>query len=108
MYRPNEEKINRTIAQYKADEGIKVLGAEELELFNIFSGKELYYIYPNGDEVFNVDIVFIYKKYTGTLKAEPNQVEVLQFFNIEELPTPISPPLVKVLDAYISARKNKR
>ena len=35
--------------------------AEKLELFGVFSGKETHYVYPNGDEVSNVDIVFICK-----------------------------------------------
>ena len=33
--------------------------AERLELFGVFSGKETHYIYPNGDEVSNVDIVYV-------------------------------------------------
>lgn len=35
------------------------LVAEELVLFSVFSGEELYYIYPNGDEVHNIDIVYL-------------------------------------------------
>ena len=33
--------------------------AHDLELFGVFSGKDLHYIYPNGDEVSNIDIVFL-------------------------------------------------
>ena len=33
------------------------LTALNLELFGIFSGKDTHYVYPNGDEVSNVDIV---------------------------------------------------
>ena len=32
--------------------------AHRLELFGIFSGPEMHYVYPNGDEVSNVDLVF--------------------------------------------------
>ncbi|MBS4968787.1 MAG: NUDIX domain-containing protein [Lachnospiraceae bacterium] len=31
------------------------LTAEHLELFGVFSGKDLHYVYPNGDEVSNID-----------------------------------------------------
>ena len=31
----------------------------EMKFFGIFSGKELYYRYPSGDEVYNVSIVYI-------------------------------------------------
>lgn len=44
------------------------LTAERLELFGIFSGKDMHYIYPNGDEVSNIDIVYICRDYTGTLQ----------------------------------------
>ena len=40
---------------------------KELELFGIYSGKETHYIYPNGDEVSNVDIVYLCKEYEGEL-----------------------------------------
>lgn len=31
----------------------------EMSLFGVFSGPELFYIYPNGDEVYNVTIVYL-------------------------------------------------
>ena len=35
--------------------------AEELDLFGIFSGEEMDYTYPNGDQVSCIDIVYICK-----------------------------------------------
>ena len=32
--------------------------AHDLELFGVFSGKDLHYIYPNGDEVLSQDYDF--------------------------------------------------
>jgi len=46
------------------------LVANSLELFNVFSGKDLQYIYPNGDEVSIIDIVYICKDYSGEPKAD--------------------------------------
>ena len=43
------------------------LTAEALELFGVFSGPELHYVYPNGDEVSNIDIVFLCRSFTGEL-----------------------------------------
>ena len=34
------------------------LTAEEIEFFMINSGPETHYVYPNGDEVSNVEIIF--------------------------------------------------
>ena len=42
--------------------------ANSLELFGVFSGKELHYIYPNGDEVSNIDVVYVCRDYCGELK----------------------------------------
>lgn len=67
--------------------------AQEMELFGVFSGKDTHYVYPNGDEVSNVDIVYICKKYDGTLKCQENEVEELRFFSADALPEPLSPPI---------------
>ncbi len=76
--------------------------ADELELFSVFSGQDFYYQYPNQDEVYNIDIVFICKKYHGELKADPNEVEALSFFDLKTLPEPISPPVAIPLQKYIA------
>ena len=33
--------------------------ADELEFFMVNSGKEAHYIYPNGDEVSNIEIIYL-------------------------------------------------
>ena len=68
--------------------------AHRLELFGVFSGKELHYVYPNGDEVSNVDIVFLCKDYSGTLRPDEEESEQLHFFEAGKLPEPLSPPIV--------------
>ena len=75
--------------------------AESLELFGVFSGKETHYVYPNGDEVSNVDIVFICKEYSGELKCQEGEVDELRFFSVEEIPENISPPLRVPLKKWI-------
>ena len=36
--------------------------ADEIEFFFINSGPEVHYIYPNGDEVSNIEIVYLCRK----------------------------------------------
>lgn len=67
--------------------------AQEMELFGVFSGKETHYIYPNGDEVSNVDIVYLCKSYSGELNAQESEVEELRFFAADALPADLSPPI---------------
>ena len=80
--------------------------AEELELFGVFSGPDYHYVYPNGDEVSNVDIVFLCRRYSGQLKCQPGEVEELQFFHADALPENLSPPIAKPLLQW-AARKKK-
>ncbi len=81
------------------------LVAEELSLFGIFSGKDTHYIYPNGDEVSNVDIVFLCKKYSGDLKCQEGEVDKLMFFDANELPDNISPPIRKAIEKWQRSKR---
>ncbi|MDW0115954.1 NUDIX hydrolase [Sporosarcina thermotolerans] len=76
------------------------LTANELSLFNVYSGEELYYRYPHGDEVYNVVTTFICKSYSGELIADKNEVSSLRFFSTDELPSNISPPDLPILTDY--------
>ncbi len=79
--------------------------AEELELLGVFSGKELRYTYPNGDQTSNIDIVYVCRKYGGTLRCEPGEVEKLGFFPLDQLPGEIFSVCQPALRAYVRARK---
>lgn len=67
--------------------------AHKMELFGVFSGKDTHYIYPNGDEVSCVDIVYLCKDYSGQLQCQPGEVDDLQFFEANKLPDNLSPPI---------------
>ena len=75
--------------------------AEQLELFGVFSGKDMHYVYPNGDEVSNVDIVYVCRRYSGTLKCQEGEVDALKFFRIDEIPENISQPIRRPLKQWI-------
>lgn len=76
------------------------LTANHLELFGVFSGKELHYVYPNGDEVSNVDIVFLCRDYSGSLRLDAEESEDLCFFEAGQLPVNLSPPIVLPLRTW--------
>ena len=65
------------------------LTAGRLTLFGVYSGPEMHFIYPNGDEVSDIDHVFLCTDYTGTLCPQPGEVEELRFFAWDELPEDI-------------------
>jgi 8-oxo-dGTP pyrophosphatase MutT (NUDIX family) len=76
--------------------------ANTLELYGVFSGSDFHYIYPNGDEVSNIDVVFICKNYSGVLKADLNEAHDLKFFSLNNIPMDISPPVIKIINKFIS------
>jgi 8-oxo-dGTP pyrophosphatase MutT (NUDIX family) len=78
------------------------LVAKKLKLFNVFSGKEFYYKYPNGDEVYNVIAAYVCTDFEGEIKMDENEVQDLRFFHLGELPTNISPPDMPIIQEYIN------
>ncbi len=81
--------------------------AHTIELFGIFSGSDTHYTYPNGDEVSNVDIVFICKDYTGQLMMQESEVEDLDFFSFDSLPSEIFPPTARALYKWVEMKKKR-
>ena len=79
--------------------------AEEMELFGIYSGCELHYVYPNGDEVSNIDIVFLCKRFSGKLKCQMGEVDELRFFSVDEIPENISKPVRKPIQDWVDKHK---
>ncbi|WP_339174510.1 NUDIX hydrolase [Paenibacillus sp. FSL H7-0943] len=77
------------------------LTAKGLELFDMFSGKDLYYKYPRGDEVYNVVAAYLCTDFDGALKVDGIEVQELRFFNYAELPSELSPPDVPVIKRFL-------
>ena len=79
--------------------------AEEVELFGVWSGPELHYVYPNGDEVSNIDIVFLCKRYSGELKPQEDEVKALRFFALNDIPESLSPPIRPALTKWMERKR---
>jgi len=79
--------------------------AQEMRLVGVFSGPELHYVYPNGDEVSNVDILFECTKWTGELVMQEDETADLRFFYPDEIPENLSPPIILPLKAYLEQLK---
>jgi 8-oxo-dGTP pyrophosphatase MutT (NUDIX family) len=75
--------------------------ANNLTLFNVFSGEDFYYKYPHGDEVYNVVTAYICRDYEGVLRKEESEVKELKFFNLTDIPSNISPPDLPIINEYI-------
>lgn len=78
--------------------------ANSLELFGVFSGSELYHVYPHGDEISVVDIVYLCKDYSGEPKGDLLESLDAKFFAVDKLPDNISPVCVPALKKYLEIR----
>jgi ADP-ribose pyrophosphatase YjhB (NUDIX family) len=76
----------------------------ELSLFGVFSGPELFYVYPNGDEVYNVTIVYLTRDWCGEVRLNSEHTD-WRWFAPEEIPEAISPPIRPVLLQFAKSIK---
>lgn len=84
--------------------------AEELELFGVFSGPEMHCVYPNGDEVSNVDTVFLCRRWHGVMRRQEEEVEELAFFAPDALPAEeeIFPPNRPALRLWAERKRGEK
>ena len=76
--------------------------AEEIEFFCVNSGPETHYIYPNGDEVSNMEIVYLCRKYHGEMRPQESEIEELRYFAPDEISLDmISPPIRPVFSRLL-------
>ena len=76
--------------------------SRKIEFFFVNSGPEAHYIYPNGDEVSNFEIVYICTQWRGEPTALDGEMEELKFFVPDEIDiSEISPPIRSVITALI-------
>ena len=67
------------------------LVVEELSLFNVYSGEEQHWTYPDGNEVYFINIAYITNRFKGFMKVDGVESKELKFFEVENLPKEITP-----------------
>ena len=97
-------EIDETVEDCARRELLEEMGitAGELELFYINSGPEAHYTYPNGDEVSNVEIIYICRDYSGEIRPQEEEIEEIRYFSIDEVNLDlISPPIRPVMKRFL-------
>lgn len=56
------------------------------KLVGIYTGKNFYFEYPNGDKIYDSLCVFLVEEYEGNLQKDNSEVTDLQWFDLENLP----------------------
>lgn len=75
----------------------------ELKYFTTASGKDMHFIYPNGDEIYSAEVAFLCEKYEGELKIQEEEATEQRFFDFDELPeiTPNNEAVIFALMQYL-------
>ncbi len=77
------------------------LTIDEMSLFNVYSGETQHHIYPDGNEFYFVNIVFITRKYHGNILIDGDETKELKYYELNNLPNRLSATNVPVLqDLY--------
>jgi len=71
----------------------------EMLLFGVFSGPGLYYKYPNGEEVYNVTVVYTSRDWHGEVKLNDEHTEWCWFAK-DEIPEDVSPTIKPVIERF--------
>lgn len=58
----------------------------ELEFLGMLSGKQYFFEYPNGDQIYNVGAVFVTRNWTGTPKEDGLEGSEVRFFVLDDVP----------------------
>jgi len=95
------------VAEAARRETLEETGLEvgELELFGVFSGPDLFYEYPNGDQVYNVTIIYQARLSHADVRLNGEHID-WNFFPLVDIPTDISPPLIPVIREYLLRQSN--
>lgn len=57
----------------------------QLEILGVASGKDFYYKFPHGDEIYNATVIFKAEDVTGKMKKDEESLE-LTYFPLDSLP----------------------
>lgn len=94
----DENVIDTAKREIKEELGLELI---DLELLGVYSGKSFHHIYPNGDEISPIDIVYVCHSYKGNMNYTDGEVKLAKWFNKDNLPSNLSKnPKEAIKDYY--------
>lgn len=79
-----------------------------LTLFGVYSGEALHYTYPNGDEVYDVNVVYVATVRRGVPRTDPDEGYELRYFPLDKLPADISQIDRPYIDQFLRSRQPRK
>jgi 8-oxo-dGTP pyrophosphatase MutT (NUDIX family) len=91
-------EIVETSARREAFEetGLKI---GEMKLLNVFSGPDIYYRYPNGDEIYGVSVAYLTNDWHGEVCLSEEHSE-WAWFAPADIPEDLNPPNIPVIEKF--------
>lgn len=83
----DESTIDAAKREVKEELNLEI---DELELLGVYSGEKYHHVYPNGDEISAIDIVYVCHKYHGTMNHIDGEVTQAKWFNKDNIPSNLS------------------
>ena len=80
------------------------LCARELRLLTVFSGRDFYFEYPNGDKLYSVVALYHASRVSGDLRMTDGESLALEYFALDALPRLES--RAKAVLSWVSAHKD--
>ncbi len=71
----------------------------EMSLFGVYSGPELFYEYPNGDQIYNVTIAYLVHDTRGEIHLNEEHTE-WRWFAAADIPDELSPPIRPMIEQF--------
>jgi hypothetical protein len=68
-------------------------------LLGVFSGPQQFYVYPNGDQIYDLCVAYIARRAAGKLASDEESMD-LGYFPLEQLPedmNPLDKPIIQAL-----------
>ncbi|HHT7171347.1 TPA: NUDIX hydrolase [Bacillus cereus] len=76
------------------------LNIKNPELFRTYSGPDFFQIYPNGDQVHGVLVVYICREFNGELVCDQTESKELRFFSLNKLPSNLPPIIERIINEF--------
>ena len=96
-------ELGESLEQTACREVLEEVGlvCNKLKLFNIYSGSDLYYRYPDGNEVYNVTATYLCKDYSGEIAVDFHEGRDARFFPLDSIPKNLSSTIKCIVEEFI-------
>lgn len=78
------------------------LRLDALDFVGVFSGPDMFHVYPNGDQAHPVAVVYTAPYPGGELRPDPAEAQQARFFALDALPQPLRASVHTCIDRWRS------